>query len=98
MISTNDYEAALAGPAYYLHSDSGCLSLAGPDRVDFLHRQSTGDLRVLSPDHAVITVLTTPTARILDVLWVLAYDERLLLLTLPGRGERNSGRYVRRRR
>ncbi len=90
MSARQDYQAALEGAAFYLHMDGGWLSLAGPDRIDFLHRQSTGDLRTLSPDQAVITVLTSPTARILDVLWVLPDSEKLIVLTLPGRSERTS--------
>ncbi len=51
------------------------MYLRGNDRVDFLQRQSTNDLRHLSDTRAIATVLTSPAARILDVLLVFVVDE-----------------------
>jgi folate-binding protein YgfZ len=81
------YHAALEGAAFYPYPDRGCLRLQGADRIDFLQRQSTNDLRLLDPGRALTTVLTSPTARILDVLTLLWGEESLSALTLPGRAE-----------
>ncbi len=55
----------------------GYLRLSGDDRVAFLQRQTTNDLRLAQAGRAVLTVLTTPTARILDVLYVLPEEASL---------------------
>lgn len=88
--SPADYRAAQEGAVWFSLSAPGFLRLAGDDRLDFLQRQSTNDLRLLRPDRAVVTVLTSPTARILDVLTVLAWDDALAVLTLPGHGPRTA--------
>src|SRR5687768_4109299 len=79
------YQALIDGAAY-LASDSGYLVLAGPDRIDFLQRQTTNDVKLLSETRAVLTVLTSPTARILDVLWLIADEDRIVVTTAPQRG------------
>jgi folate-binding protein YgfZ len=78
--------APISEAVIYPLPDPGALRIAGPDRVPFLSRQSTNDLSQLAPGRAPITVLTSPTARILDVLRLLPEEEALLALTLPGRG------------
>lgn len=79
------YEKALNEAAYYLIPSSGFLQLGGPDRVDFLQRQTTNDLNALSPEHTLVTTLTSPTARVLDVLTLMPEDDKIGALTLPGR-------------
>ncbi len=66
----------------------GFFHLRGEDRIAFLQRQSTNDLRPLNASAGChTTVLTTPAARILDVLRVFSLDSDTLgVLTLPGRG------------
>lgn len=80
------YEAALRAAAFFPLVDPGALLVSGPDRQAFLQRQTTNDLRLLSPQRAVVSVLTSPTARILDVLTLLEENGAILALTLPGRG------------
>ncbi len=80
------YRAALEGAVYYPLLDAGYLRLAGPDRVDFLQRQTTNDIRNLTAYRSVTTVLTSPTARILDVLTLTPDVDALGVITLPGRG------------
>ncbi len=80
-----DYWAALKEAAFYIHPDGGYLRIEGPDRVDFLQRQTTNDLRRLTAGLALSTVLTSATARILDVLVLIAADDGLEAVTLPGR-------------
>jgi folate-binding protein YgfZ len=77
--------------AHFQHEDPGYLSISGPDRLAFLQRQTTNDIGLLSPVHPLITVLTSPTGRILDVLWVIDEgDETYGVLTLPGQGDKTA--------
>jgi folate-binding protein YgfZ len=77
--------------AYFQHEDPGYLRISGPDRLAFLQRQTTNDIGLLSPDHPLITVLTSPAGRILDVLWVIDEgDETYGVLTLPGMGDQTA--------
>lgn len=75
---------ALDAPAFFQIPNSGYLRITGVDRLPFLQRQTTNDLNSLDPDSALITVLTNPAARILDVFTVFSRDESLEILTLPG--------------
>ncbi|MCI0520778.1 MAG: hypothetical protein L0Z70_11075 [Chloroflexi bacterium] len=79
-----DYVAALHGAAFYHPRESGLLRIEGPDRLAFLQRQSSNDLRLLQAGRALVTALTSPTARILDVFTLIEDGEALLALTLPG--------------
>lgn len=73
------------GAVYRTVTGSGPVYLGGPDRLDFLQRQTTNDLRELTPERALVTVLTSPVARIVDMLTVLQEPEQLALLAEPGR-------------
>lgn len=90
------YQAAVQAVACFAIPMGGFLRLRGKDRLDFLQRQTTNDLRQVQDGRAVLSVLTTPTARILDVLYVLPGPDELELLTLPGRGE-STARYFKSR-
>ena len=79
--------------SYYPIPSGGYLRIGGEDRVTFLQRQTTNDLGLVQPGRAGLTVLTTPTARILDVLYVLPEAEALGVITLPGRGD-STRRYL----
>jgi len=78
------YDAALASVAYYRVPNSGCIRIAGEHRLDFLQRQTSNDVNLLTSDSAVLTVLTTPAGRIMDVLYLLPDLDTVLALTLPG--------------
>jgi folate-binding protein YgfZ len=83
--SLQDYQAALSGAAFYRIPRSGYHRLRGVDRLAFLQRQTTNDVTLLSPSQSVLTVLTNPAARILDVLRLIhESDEEIGLVTLPG--------------
>jgi folate-binding protein YgfZ len=84
------YEDALSGVACYLIPSSGYVQISGPDRVDFLQRQTSNDLNSLSPTQTLVTTLTSPTARILDVLTLFSEDESIGALTLPGHAARTA--------
>lgn len=83
------YTAAHARAAFYRVPDAGLLRLAGADRVAFIQRQTTNDARSLAAGHSQLTVLTSATARILDV-WrlALARDDAEVIeaIPLPGQG------------
>lgn len=72
------------GAGFIIVQDSGYLELAGDDRVTFIQRQSTNDLTNLANGRCVRTVLTDPTARILDVLSTFHTQDNLGMLTLAG--------------
>lgn len=74
------------GSLYYLPMDSGFLHVEGPDRFDFLQRQTTNDINSLTPKQTITTVLVSPTARIVDVfnLFIDGNEEKLSLISLPG--------------
>lgn len=79
------YEAAISQAAFYLRQNAGYLRISGEDRQAYLQRQTTNDVHRLSPERAVTTVLTSATARILDVLTLIAEPEAIGAITLPGR-------------
>lgn len=82
------YELALTKAALFQHLTPGYLSISGDDRQAFLQRQSTNNINLLSPERSLVTVLTSPAGRILDVLTVIDEGETLGVVTLPGQGEK----------
>ena len=83
------YEAALTRAAFIHQQNAGYLCIRGADRRTFLQRQSTNDLNLLAPDRLLATVLTSPSARILDVF--MLYEEgpdTVAALSLPGQAAR----------
>jgi len=80
-----EYAAARSGAGVLAAAGTGCLVLTGTDRVDLLHRTTTGDLRSLAPGRTAFTVIQTETARILDLVLLLAFDDDLLAVTGPAR-------------
>lgn len=91
----NESERALReGAAVLRRSDGGLLVLTDADRVDFLQRMTTNNIAALRTGQAAVTVLTSPTAKIVHVFTVLCRDGDLLLL--PGPGEAAAlARYLR---
>ncbi|MFN8445050.1 MAG: hypothetical protein U0175_29960 [Caldilineaceae bacterium] len=83
-----EYEALTHGAALQLRPDAGILRLHGEDRVDFLQRMTSNDIKRLRPGQSCVTVLTSPTARVLFVFTVLCQENELWLL--PARNETTS--------
>ncbi len=77
-------QAATHTAAWYRLPQPGALLLGGATRTDYVQRQTTNDVGLLSPQRAVPTVLTNPSARILEVFTLLQHGEHFLLLTQPG--------------
>ena len=90
------YEAAYNTAAYFIQSAAGYLRVSGPDQIAFLQRQTTNDLKLLQPEHILLNVLTSSTARILDVFYLFQSTDEdgekvIDALSLPGRvAETNS--------
>jgi folate-binding protein YgfZ len=78
------YRTLRTGAAVLPKPDAGVLRLAGADRVDFLQRMTTNNILALKPGGSCVTVLTSPTAKIVHVFTVLAWPEELLLLPAAG--------------
>ena len=92
------FHAAHTSAALYRVPGAGCVRIAGADRADFIQRQTTNDVRLLAPNHAITTVLTTGTARILDVWQLVGAPgaEAIDAITLPGRAA-DTLRYLQKR-
>jgi folate-binding protein YgfZ len=89
MIVTQDsfqtaYQALADGAALQRRPAAGLLVLTGADRSDFLHRMTTNDINALKPGHSTVTILTSPTARILFVFTVVCRSDELWLLPADG--------------
>jgi folate-binding protein YgfZ len=80
------YETKHTGAVFYRVPDPGYLRITGADRIDFIQRQTTNDARLLKPDRSQRTVLTTPTARMIDVWRLVMAQDAVDVITLPGRG------------
>jgi folate-binding protein YgfZ len=76
--------ALQTGAAIVVRPDAGVLALGDADRVDFLQRMTTADIKRTGAGRAAVTVLTSPTAKIVFVFTVLNSGDPLLLLPAPG--------------
>jgi folate-binding protein YgfZ len=83
-LSLSPYDAARLSAVFYRVPVGGSLRLTGEHRRDFLQRQTSNDLGLLDSGRAVLTVLTSPAGRILDVLYLVQEPEAIFALTLPG--------------
>lgn len=79
------YRAARESAAILDQGGHARLWLAGEDRIAFLQRLTTNEMR-LRPGQGTVTILTSPTARILAVLTVQVHPTGLLLMAGPGQG------------
>lgn len=77
-------DALRTGAAVRLDPSAGVLILRDADRVDFLQRMTTNDIKALRDGQSCVTVLTSPTAKIIHVFTVLARPDELWLLPAPG--------------
>ncbi len=80
------YTAARNAVAWADLSAHGWLRVTGRDRLAFLQRLTTNDLRGLMPGAGLPTVLCSATGRIIAALLVSAGPDVLWLRTPPGRG------------
>ena len=78
-----EYRAACEAVGLMDRSTLGRIRLGGQDRFDFLHRMSTNDMHNLKSGDGLQTVLTTPEAKIVELLTVYVEPETLLCITAP---------------
>src|SRR5688572_16985701 len=83
-INEVEYAALTSGAALLARPDAGVLRLSDADRHDFLQRMTSNNIAILRPGQSAVTVLTSPTARVLFVFTVIARSDDLLLLPAPG--------------
>lgn len=76
--------SALDVAAVWMPPATGVLRLTDTDRVDFLQRMTTNNIKALHPGESCVTVLTGPTAKIVQVFTVLVDEDSLWLLPAPG--------------
>jgi folate-binding protein YgfZ len=69
-------------------SHVGCLKVSGHDALDLLNRLSTNKLDEIAPGHGMGTVLTTSKGRVIDLLFITALEDYLLVITSPGRQQK----------
>jgi tRNA-modifying protein YgfZ len=93
-MNLNSYQAAISQSAFLRLPQAGLLKIKGPDQEAFLQRQTTRDIGLLEPGKALVSVLTSPTARILDVFYLIkggtSQDPEITAITLPGRAGRTA--------
>ena len=82
-INQAEYVALTNGAAMLVRPDAGVLRLTEDDRQDFLQRMTTNNIAILRPGQSAVTVLTSPTARIMYLFTVIARSNDLLLLPMP---------------
>lgn len=68
-------------------SEWGRLRMKGSPGLEYLHNQSTQDLKALQPGRGADTVFVTPTAGILDLTTVYVLEEECWIWTSPQRRE-----------
>jgi hypothetical protein len=78
-----EYHAAKSVAGLMNRSHWGRIELGGADRIAFLQRMTTNDCSKLVAGHGLQTVLTTPEAKIVELLTVYAKADSLLCITHP---------------
>jgi folate-binding protein YgfZ len=81
------YQQARSGALILRHPAHGLLWAEGRDRLDLLNRMSTNQLDQLPVGQGRSTVLTNPVGQTIDSLKVLALEQRVILVTSPGKGD-----------
>ncbi|MBE9029205.1 folate-binding protein YgfZ [filamentous cyanobacterium LEGE 11480] len=76
--------AATGSVALYDASHWGRIRVSDADRLNFLHNQSTNDLKNRQPGEGCDTVFVTSTARTIDLATAYILDDAVLLNVSPG--------------
>lgn len=80
------YQAAQEASAYYRLTQPGYVLLGGETRRDYLQRQTSNDMGLLSAERVVPNALTAPTGRILEYFTCVQTEDGIALLTPSGHG------------
>jgi tRNA-modifying protein YgfZ len=79
----------MTGLVYHPQPLPGMIRITGSDRLDFLQRLTSNDVKTLKGKKVIPTVLTSPVGRILDVLYLFEDEEQaesaVYSFSLPGR-------------
>ncbi|NDJ24262.1 folate-binding protein [Nostoc sp. B(2019)] len=78
-------QAARVGVAVCDRSHWGRIKVAGDDRLNFLHNQSTNNFQILKPGQGCDTVFVTSTARTIDLATAYVREDAVILLVSPNR-------------
>lgn len=81
------YAAAETGVILCDRSHWSLLEVSDRDRLQFLHNQTTNDLKTRQPGQSCQTVFVTSTARTLDLAIAYITEDSVLLLLSPGQAE-----------
>jgi folate-binding protein YgfZ len=91
-----DYIAALESATYYRIPIPGYVLITGETRREYLQRQTTNDLDLLTSDRVLPTLLTAPTGRILEYYTLLDNRDSIAMLTQAGHGAGNAAYFQKR--
>jgi len=86
-----EYRAARESVALFDANWQAIVTLAGRDRVKYLHNISSNDIKALAEGRGTLALLLTPQGRILAELEVYALPEKLLVLSHASQRERTVG-------
>ncbi|MEH2355926.1 CAF17-like 4Fe-4S cluster assembly/insertion protein YgfZ [Nostoc sp.] len=78
-------QAARVGVAICDRTAWGRIKVAGDDRLNFLHNQSTNNFQILKPGQGCDTVFVTSTARTIDLATAYVREDAVILLVSPNR-------------
>ncbi|MEH2162375.1 MAG: folate-binding protein [Nostoc sp.] len=78
-------QAAKFGVAICDRTAWGRIKVAGDDRLNFLHNQSTNNFQILKPGQGCDTVFVTSTARTIDLATAYLREDAVILLVSPNR-------------
>lgn len=87
LLSSSSLIAAEQAVALYDCSTWGRIQVSDPDRLRFLHSQSTNNIILLKPGQGCDTVFVTSTGRTLDLTSLYVAQEEVILLVSPNRRE-----------
>jgi aminomethyltransferase len=84
-VAATEYRAVREGCGLVDRSDHGVLEVTGRDRASFLHALLSNDVKALGPGQGCAATLLDVHGKVQVVLLVWALDDRILLVTPPGR-------------
>jgi len=79
-----DYQTLTASSGYVLLEDWSRVTMTGKDRQSFLHNMCTNDIRCLSTGTSCEAFCTNVQGKIVAPIFVIAREDRLELLAVPG--------------
>ncbi|HEX9820686.1 MAG TPA: glycine cleavage T C-terminal barrel domain-containing protein [Methylomirabilota bacterium] len=84
-LAAAEYRAVREGCGLVDRGDHGLLEVAGRDRASFLHALLSNEVKALAPGQGCAATLLDIHGKVQVVLLVWALDDRILIVTPPGR-------------